>query len=120
MASLSPPTYDTITNSAEMYDSKPLFGVPSRREYFIHWGIAGFSVLFIFITFICSFVYPTSGIKGSNVFFCLCLILLGLSHLLLIYWYRQGDLDPKFLRLIYFNVVIFNLLVLCATLAQHV
>uniref|UniRef100_T1IVB6 Uncharacterized protein n=1 Tax=Strigamia maritima TaxID=126957 RepID=T1IVB6_STRMM len=71
------------------------------------------------ITLICAFIYPKSGLKGSNIFFSICIIFLGLSHLILMYWYRLGDLDPKFLRMIYFNAIMFNLLCLCANLSIH-
>nr|XP_017207410.1 uncharacterized protein LOC550443 isoform X2 [Danio rerio] len=41
------------------------------------------------------------------------------SLLVLIFWYRQGDLDPKFRGLIYYSTGLVVLLCLCANLYFH-
>ncbi|CAH3112838.1 unnamed protein product [Pocillopora meandrina] len=42
-----------------------------------------------------------------------------ISELTLIYWYRQGDVDPKFRKLIYFNSFTTILLCICANVYYH-
>ena len=41
------------------------------------------------------------------------------AGLLQIWWYRQGDLDPKFRVLIFFNAFSIVLLCVCANLYFH-
>ena len=36
-----------------------------------------------------------------------------------IYWYRQGDMDDKFMKLIYYNVFCLALLCVCANIYFH-
>lgn len=108
--------YEQITDSAEMFDSRPLFGVSTPRERFTNWTLAALSGVFLMVTFICSCAVPEADHVGRAVFNSICLFILGFSHLILIYWYRQGDLDPKFLRMVYFNAFVLNVLCLSAML----
>ncbi|KAG8142553.1 hypothetical protein E2320_005774 [Naja naja] len=41
------------------------------------------------------------------------------SLLLIIYWYRQGDLEPKFRNLIYYILFSIIMLCICANLYFH-
>ncbi|KAK3549156.1 hypothetical protein QTP70_033355 [Hemibagrus guttatus] len=41
------------------------------------------------------------------------------SLLVIIFWYRQGDLEPKFRHLIYYTLASIVLLCLCANLYFH-
>jgi len=36
-----------------------------------------------------------------------------------IFWYRQGDVDPKFKKLIYYNAFCITLLCICANIYFH-
>ncbi|XP_067275778.1 transmembrane protein 243 isoform X2 [Pseudorasbora parva] len=71
------------------------------------------------VTVISSFVFPTPPPTTLNIFFVVCIIMICSSVLVLIFWYRQGDLDPKFRGLIYYSIGLIILLCLCANLYFH-
>ncbi|ROL23574.1 Transmembrane protein 243 [Anabarilius grahami] len=71
------------------------------------------------VTVISSFVFPTPPPTPLNIFFVVCIIMICSSVLVLIFWYRQGDLDPKFRGLIYYSIGPVILLCLCANLYFH-
>ncbi|KAL1257062.1 hypothetical protein QQF64_012607 [Cirrhinus molitorella] len=71
------------------------------------------------VTVISSFVFPTPPPTALNIFFVVCIIMICSSVLVLIVWYRQGDLDPKFRGLIYYSTGLIFLLCLCANLYFH-
>ncbi|CAM4580592.1 unnamed protein product [Leuciscus chuanchicus] len=48
------------------------------------------------VTVISSFVFPTPPPTALNIFFVVCILMICSSVLVLIFWYRQGDLDAKF------------------------
>ena len=50
---------------------------------------------------------------------CGLIILFLFLYVFQIYWYRQGDLDPKFLRMIFFNTFTMILLCVCGNLYIH-
>lgn len=45
--------------------------------------------------------------------------LMGRLFFLQIYWYRQGDLEPKFRNLIYYTLFSITMLCICANLYFH-
>lgn len=92
---------------------RPLFGVSNRRDRVINFFVAGITIVIFVVTLISAFV-AHSPPRGINVYFAMCISLIGLGHVLLIYWYRQGDLDPKFRLLIYYNAFTVILLGTCA------
>lgn len=99
------PAYD---DAAE----KPLFGENTRRDRFANLIVGTFTTLVVTVTLICSFLFPSdSPPHFMSLFFAFTITLICGSHLVLIYWYRQGDLEPKFRNLIYFNA--FNIILLC-------
>ncbi|KAI2653410.1 Transmembrane protein 243 [Labeo rohita] len=71
------------------------------------------------VTVISSFVFPTPPPTALNIFFVVCIIMICSSVLVLIVWYRQGDLDPKFRGLIYYSISLIFLLCLCANMYFH-
>ncbi|KAJ3612661.1 hypothetical protein NHX12_020926 [Muraenolepis orangiensis] len=83
-------------------DNRPLFGETSA------W-----------VTVISSFVFPSLPPHALNIFFAVCILLICGFTLLLIFWYRQGDLEPKFRKLIYGMLASIVLLCLCANLYFH-
>ncbi|KAK2571249.1 Transmembrane protein 243 [Acropora cervicornis] len=87
-----------------MYDGleKPLFGEARPRE-----------------TLISSLVFSHFPPKAINIFLAFVIALICVSELTLIYWYRQGDVDPKFKKMIYFNSFTTVLLCVCANIYFH-
>ncbi|CAL1266064.1 unnamed protein product [Larinioides sclopetarius] len=92
---------------------KPLFGVTNTRDRVINVFVGCVTGLIFVATLLAAF-FAKSPVHGLNVYFVFCLTLIFLSHVLLIYWYRQGDLDPKFRLLIYYNAFTMVLLSTCA------
>lgn len=96
---------------------------------------------------ISSIVFPSLPPQPLNIFFAVCILLACGSAIVLvravtathlfnwttgdgpswsaalnppqIFWYRQGDLEPKFRNLIYYMLVSIVLLCLCANLYFH-
>ncbi|XDV29102.1 hypothetical protein PO909_032260 [Leuciscus waleckii] len=71
------------------------------------------------VTVISSFVFPTPPPTALNIFFVVCILMICSSVLVLIFWYRQGDLDAKFRGLIYYSIGLVIVLCLCANLYFH-
>ncbi|XP_073706114.1 transmembrane protein 243-like [Garra rufa] len=96
-----------------------LFGETLTRHTVVNLAIGGLTSLFVLVTVISSFVLPTPPPTALNIFFVVCIIMICSSVLVLIAWYRQGDLDPKFRGLIYYSIGFIFLLCLCANLYFH-
>uniref|UniRef100_UPI00398F1466 transmembrane protein 243b isoform X2 n=1 Tax=Pristiophorus japonicus TaxID=55135 RepID=UPI00398F1466 len=94
--------YATRTYGTSVQDNRPLFGETSAT-----------------VTIISAFVFPQLPPKPLNVFFVVCIVLSCTSIGVLIYWYRQGDLEPKFRNLIYYNLFCILMLCICANLYFH-
>ncbi|XP_029901902.1 transmembrane protein 243b [Myripristis murdjan] len=100
-------------------DNRPLFGETSARDRIINFAVGGIASLVVLVTVISSFVFPSLSPRPLNVFFAVCILLTCGSTLVLIFWYRQGDLEPKFRNLIYYMLVSIVLLCICANLYFH-
>ncbi|XP_050991617.1 transmembrane protein 243 isoform X1 [Labeo rohita] len=96
-----------------------LFGETLTRQTIVNLAIGGLTSLFVLVTVISSFVFPTPPPTALNIFFVVCIIMICSSVLVLIVWYRQGDLDPKFRGLIYYSISLIFLLCLCANMYFH-
>ncbi|XP_058534279.1 transmembrane protein 243 isoform X2 [Ochotona princeps] len=83
-------------------DNRPLFGETSAK-----------------VTLISAFVFPQLPPKPLNIFFAVCISLSCITACILIYWYRQGDLEPKFRNLIYYILFSIIMLCICANLYFH-
>jgi len=92
---------------------RPLFGDSNRRDRGINMFV-GCVTTFIVVTTMVSAFFAKTPPYGLNIYFVVCICLICLGHILLIYWYRQGDLDPKFRLLIYYNAFTMILLSTCA------
>lgn len=111
--------FTTRTYGTSGMDNRPLFGETSARDRIINLVIGGLTSLLVLVTIISSFVFPSLPPKPLNIFFATCIILVCGSVLVLIYWYRQGDLEPKFRNLIYYMLCSIVLLCICANLYFH-
>ncbi|KAF0293463.1 Transmembrane protein 243 [Amphibalanus amphitrite] len=99
----------------------PLFGNSESRprERAINLVVGFLTALIVFITLISAFVFHEYSPRGVNIFLGVIIVLICASHLTVIWWYRQGDLDPKFRVLIFFNAFCIVLLCVCANLYFH-
>ncbi|ELT87745.1 hypothetical protein CAPTEDRAFT_227211 [Capitella teleta] len=98
---------------------KPLFGDARPSDRVLNLIVGTFTSLFVTVTVISAIAFPSWPPRGINVYFAFCITVICGSHLTLIYWYRQGDLEPRFRKLIYCNAVSLILLCLCANLYIH-
>lgn len=110
--------FTTRTYGTSGLDNRPLFGETSARDRIINLVVGVLTTLLVLITVISSFVVPLPP-KPINIFFAVCVVLLCGSVLVLIFWYRQGDLEPKFRKLIYYMLSSIALLCICANLYFH-
>lgn len=111
--------FTTRTYGTSGLDNRPLFGETSARDRIINLAVGGFTSVVVLVTVISSIVFPSLPPRPLNVFFAICILLACGSTLVLIFWYRQGDLEPKFRNLIYFMLASIVLLCLCANLYFH-
>ncbi|XP_021240104.1 transmembrane protein 243 isoform X2 [Numida meleagris] len=81
--------------------------------------VGGLTSLLLVVTLISAFVFPQLPPKPVNIFFAICIFLCCISAGILIYWYRQGDLEPKFRSLIYYILFSIVMLCICANLYFH-
>ncbi|XP_058046303.1 transmembrane protein 243 isoform X1 [Ahaetulla prasina] len=102
----------------------PLGSLPSQESFGCQDRIINFAVgivvsLLLIVTLISAFVFPHLPPKPVNIFFAFCISLSCVSAGILIYWYRQGDLEPKFRNLIYYILFSIIMLCICANLYFH-
>ncbi|XP_059179441.1 transmembrane protein 243-like [Physella acuta] len=90
---------------------RPLFGAPSSVDRVVNLVIGTVTGIIVLVTLISAFVFPQWPPDGVNVFFALVIVLICASHLVLVYWYRLGDLEPKFRTMIFYNA--FTIVLLC-------
>ncbi|KAH9503590.1 hypothetical protein Btru_066926 [Bulinus truncatus] len=100
---------------------RPLFGTPraSARDRVINLIFGVLTGIIVLVTLISAFVFPHWPPDGVNVFFAFIIVLICASHLVLVYWYREGDLDPKFRTMIFYNSVTIMLLCVAGNLYIH-
>ncbi|PIO27812.1 hypothetical protein AB205_0038340 [Aquarana catesbeiana] len=91
------------------------FSVMQMLFHFLNYYV----IFFVQVTIISAFVFPQPPPKPVNVFFAFCILLCSITGLILIFWYRQGDLEPKFRNLIYYILFSLVLLCICANLYFH-
>nr|XP_014425971.1 transmembrane protein 243 isoform X1 [Pelodiscus sinensis] len=89
------------------------------RDRIINLAVGSLTFLLLIVTLISAFVFPQLPPKPVNIFFAFCIFLCSVSVGILIYWYRQGDLEPKFRNLIYYILFSIVMLCICANLYFH-
>ncbi|KAM6435784.1 transmembrane protein 243 isoform 2-T7 [Liasis olivaceus] len=92
--------FTTRTYGTRGLDNRPLFGETSPRDRIINFAVGIIASLLLIVTLISAFVFPHLPPKP-------------------IYWYRQGDLEPKFRNLIYYVLFSIIMLCICANLYFH-
>uniref|UniRef100_A0A2D4FE77 Transmembrane protein 243 n=1 Tax=Micrurus corallinus TaxID=54390 RepID=A0A2D4FE77_MICCO len=111
--------FTTRTYGTRGLDNRPLFGETSPRDRIINFAVGIVASLLLLVTLISAFVFPHLPPKPVNIFFAFCISLTCVSAGILIYWYRQGDLEPKFRNLIYYILFSIIMLCICANLYFH-
>ncbi|XP_036374151.1 transmembrane protein 243-like [Megalops cyprinoides] len=111
--------FTTRTYGTGGLDNRPLFGETSARDRIVNLAVGGLTSLLVIVTIISSFFFPTTPPKPLNVFFAICILLICGAVMVLIFWYRQGDLEPKFRNLIYYCLGSIAMLCICANLYFH-
>lgn len=111
--------YTTRTYGTGGLDNRPLFGETSARDRIINLAVGSLTSLLLIVTLISAFIFPQLPPKPVNIFFAFCISLCSVSAGILIYWYRQGDLEPKFRNLIYYILFSIVMLCICANLYFH-
>ncbi|MEE6524841.1 hypothetical protein FKM82_024511, partial [Ascaphus truei] len=111
--------YTTRTYGAGGLDSRPLFGETSARDRIVNLVVGGLTSQLVLVTFIRAFVFPRPPPKPASVFFAVGVFPRSVTGLILIFWYRQGDLRPKFRNLIYYILSSVVMLCICANLYFH-
>ncbi|XP_064871284.1 transmembrane protein 243b [Oncorhynchus nerka] len=111
--------FTTRTYGTSGLDNRLLFGETSAQDRAINLVVGGLTSLLVVVTVISSFLFPSLPPWPLNVFLAFCILLTCGSAMVLIVWYRQGDLDPKFRKLIYYMLASIMLLCLCANLYYH-
>nr|XP_034982984.1 transmembrane protein 243 isoform X2 [Zootoca vivipara] len=91
----------------------------SSCDRIINLAVGSVTSLLLIVTLISAFVFPQLPPKPVNIFFAFCISLCSVSAGILIYWYRQGDLEPKFRNLIYYILFSIIMLCICANLYFH-
>ncbi|XP_061167979.1 transmembrane protein 243-like isoform X2 [Saccostrea echinata] len=89
------------------------------QDRMINLVVGVFTSIVVAVTLISAFIFPSFPPNGINVFFAIIIVMICGSHLLLIFWYRQGDLEPKFRRMIIYNAFTIILLCVCGNLYFH-
>lgn len=89
------------------------FDVSTLFNYLIKVSIRSMC-FFINILYRINVLYHRTREHSINLLWPLC------CFSLQIYWYRQGDVDPKFKKMIYFNSFTTILLCVCANIYFHI
>lgn len=97
---------------------RPLFGEARTKDRYLNYGVGAVTSLMVLETLISAFVFPLPP-KGLHIFLAIVIVMVCVAELILIYWYRQGDLEPKFRQLIFYNSFTILLLCICANLIFH-
>lgn len=98
---------------------RPLFGIPRPRDRVRNLVLGILTGMLVLITLIMAFLRPCifpSLHDAVNVFFSLIILMICGSHITLIIWYREGNLEPAFRKMIYFNTATIILLCICGNL----
>jgi len=101
-----------MDNSYQSYNEmdQPLFGETNRKIKYVNVVLAVITSLTVLAVVISVFVH----LVVSNLLLVIVILLNGISNILLIYWYQEGNLTPKYRTLIYFNTVVILLFCIVA------
>eukprot|EP00731_Ephydatia_muelleri_P002116 Em0001g2116a len=112
-------------------DTQPLFGETKRRYKAFNIVVAVVTTIVVTFTVVMgilsSVFFPDHDkckrlgykserfcVSGVDVVMCFVIILELIPEVALAFWYRRGELEPKFRTLIYYNAVVTILLCLVA------
>lgn len=111
---------------------QPLFGETRRRDKIINIVVATVTAIFVLITVAmavlssvlegkkkCIRVYGREQkfcVYFADILLSAIIILLLIPQIFVAYWYRRGELEPKFRTMIYYNAVVTILLCIAANM----
>jgi len=92
----------------------PLFGEESPKSRIVDLLFGVVTIITVLVTIILSFT--RGSIETVHVFFGITILLIAAPQIVLIHWFRKGDLHPKFRYLIGYMMVSIVLLCVCAVI----
>eukprot|EP00056_Hartaetosiga_gracilis_P018126 m.9754 g.9754 ORF g.9754 m.9754 type:complete len:126 (+) comp6410_c0_seq2:164-541(+) len=95
-----------------------LFGPDPKSVNRNNYICAGVTLVAI-ITSLALMFTKRRTLEGSHVFFALTIIVISIPELIIVWWYRQGDLPPKFKYLIMYMMLAVVLFCLSAVLYYY-
>eukprot|EP00051_Salpingoeca_urceolata_P011514 m.142796 g.142796 ORF g.142796 m.142796 type:complete len:113 (+) comp17147_c0_seq1:2060-2398(+) len=93
-------------------ESAPLFGEDGRQTRFFDALFGVVTIVVVLVTISLSF--SLGKVEGIHVFFGVAIILVAAPQLVLVQWFRAGNLAPKFRFLICYQMVSIIMLCVCA------
>uniref|UniRef100_A0A0B7C4K7 Transmembrane protein 243 n=1 Tax=Arion vulgaris TaxID=1028688 RepID=A0A0B7C4K7_9EUPU len=84
---------------------------PTSTDRVINLVVGTLTSVLVLVTLIMSFAFGDWPPDAVNIYFAFVILFVCVSLIILIYWYRQGELDPKFKRMIFYNA--FTIALLC-------
>ncbi|XP_019851961.1 PREDICTED: transmembrane protein 243-like [Amphimedon queenslandica] len=118
------------SSEKDNFSQQPLFGETRKRDKIINIVIAGVTAVMVTITVILSIVSgrikknkcglihqkDTFCVYPMDIVFAAVILLLLIPQVLVVIWYRRGELEPKFRWMSYFNAIMTVLLCIVANL----
>ncbi|BFZ08288.1 hypothetical protein BsWGS_11327 [Bradybaena similaris] len=91
---------------------QPLIGNrPTSTDRVVNLVVGTLTSVLVVVTLIMAFAFGGWPPDAVNIYFAFVILFVCASLVVMIYWYRQGDLDPKFRRMIFYNA--FTIALLC-------
>jgi len=96
-----------MDNSYQSYNEmdQPLFGESNRKIKYVNIALGVITSLTLLAVLISVFVH----VVVQYVVLVVVIVMNGVSNILLIYWYQEGNLTPKYRSMIYYNTVVTQL-----------
>ncbi|CAG5121210.1 unnamed protein product [Candidula unifasciata] len=91
---------------------QPLIGSrPTATDRVVNLVVGTLTSVLVVVTLIMACAYGGWPPDAVDVYFAFVILFVCASLVVLIYWYRQGDLESKFRRMIFYNA--FTIALLC-------
>lgn len=111
--------YSEIGPEAPLLNPSVVSSSSHSKLQIFNYIIGGVTAILVLITLVSSFIYHSFSSVSLNVFFSICIIMVCLSNITLMLWYRKQEFSYRLSLIIYFNSIVVILLCLCANLYLH-